>query len=175
MSTGRHDTSVDRSDRSGLAASAQLAGALVMRYGLAIIFLWVGGMKFTAYEAQAIAPFVANSPLVGWWHTLLGVQGTSYMLGVVEITIGVLLALRHVAPRASVLGGAGAVITFLITLTFMLTTPGVAAAEAGGFPALSANIGQFLAKDLGLLGVSLWLLGDSLRAADPNEPIPVPA
>ena len=55
-----------------------------------------------------------------------------------------------------------AVITFLVTLSFMLTTPGVGAEEAGGFPALSADIGQFLAKDAGLLAIALFILGDSL-------------
>jgi hypothetical protein len=38
--------------------------------------------------------------------------------------------------------------TFVITLTFFLSTPGVAEATAGGFPAISAPIGQFLLKDL---------------------------
>lgn len=46
----------------------------------------------------------------------------------------------------------------------MFTTPGVAAAEAGGFPALSAEIGQFLLKDLVLLAASVYVMGDSLLA-----------
>jgi hypothetical protein len=37
------------------------------------------------------------------------------------------------------------------TLTFFLSTPGVAEATAGGFPAISAAPGQFLLKDLGWL------------------------
>ena len=41
--------------------------------------------------------------------------------------------------------------TYLITLTFFLSTPGVAEATAGGFPAISAAPGQFLLKDLVLL------------------------
>ena len=36
------------------------------RYGLVIVLLWIGGMKFTAYEAEGIEPLVANSPLMGW-------------------------------------------------------------------------------------------------------------
>ncbi len=28
---------------------------------LVVVFLWFGGMKFTAYEASGIAPFIANS------------------------------------------------------------------------------------------------------------------
>jgi uncharacterized membrane protein YkgB len=55
------------------------------------------------------------------------------------------------------------VLLFLGTLSFLFTTPGVTA--AGGFPVLSARPGQFLIKDLVLLGAALWTLGDSLGAA----------
>lgn len=171
MATARDVSLTSDTSPGGLGPLAMRAGALVMRYGLAIIFLWIGGMKFTAYEAQGIAPFVANSPLVSWWHALLGIQGTAYMLGVYEIATGILLALRPLSARLAAVGGAMAVLTFLITLTFLFTTPGVAAPEAGGFPALSAGVGQFLAKDMGLLGISLWLLGDALTAAKADEPL----
>jgi reactive chlorine resistance protein C len=40
-------------------------GTHITRYGLAIVLLWIGGMKFTAYEAEGIKPLVANSPLMG--------------------------------------------------------------------------------------------------------------
>jgi reactive chlorine resistance protein C len=140
----------------------QAWGGNVMRGGLGLIFLWFGCMTFTSYEATGIAPFIMNSPLMGWWHSLLGIQGASTMLGIFEITTGILLALCQIAPRASVVGGAMAVFTFLITLSFFLTTPGVAAPM--GFPAISGHIGQFLLKDAGLLGISIWLFGGALVA-----------
>jgi uncharacterized membrane protein YkgB len=52
---------------------------------------------------------------------------------------------------------------FLGTLSFLFTTPGVTA--AGGFPVLSVLPGQFLLKDLVLIGAALWTLGESLGAA----------
>jgi uncharacterized membrane protein YkgB len=52
---------------------------------------------------------------------------------------------------------------FLGTLSFLITTPGIGEASAGGFPVLSAT-GEFLIKDFGLLGLSVWLLADSLVA-----------
>ena len=55
-------------------------------------------------------------------------------------------------------------VTFLITLTFFVSTPGVAEPTAGGFPAISAPIGQFLLKDLVLLAASINLLLASIRA-----------
>lgn len=134
---------------------------------------WFGYMKFTSYEATGVAPLIMNSPLVAWWHSVLGIQGASYMLGVIEITTGILLALYRLAPRLSVIGGAMAVATFLITLTFFFTTPGVAAPM--GFPAISGDVGQFLLKDAGLLGISIWLPGEALIATTVRVPMPMPS
>jgi CheY-like chemotaxis protein len=62
------------------------------------------------------------------------------------------------------IGSALGVGMFLTTLSFLVTTPGVWAAAAGGFPALSGSPGQFLIKDLALLEISLWSLGESWQA-----------
>ena len=83
----------------------------------------------------------------------------------VWVCAGVLLLARVVSPSLSFIGGVMSIITFLVTLSFMLTTPGVGAAEAGGFPALSAQVGQFLAKDMALLAISIFVTGESLAAA----------
>ena len=74
------------------------------------------------------------------------------------------LALRPLAPRISALGSGFAVLLFASTLSFLVTTPGVSVAAAGGFPVLSVLPGQFLLKDLVLIGASLWTLGDSVGA-----------
>ena len=123
-------------------------------------------MKFTAYEAEAIHPFVANSPLMSWVYGFMSVQGFSAVLGVVELTIAILIAVRPFMPRASVLGSAMAVGMFLTTLSFIVTTPGVWEQSAGGFPALSGAPGQVLIKDLALLGIAVWSLGEAWHASD---------
>lgn len=150
-------------------------GKALLQYGLAVVFLWFGAMKFTAYEAQGIAPFIANSPFVGWWHTLFGVQGASYMLGFIEISAGLLLALRRVNPLFSAAGGAIGVVTYLTTLSFFLTTPGVFEPSLGGFPAISAGLGQFLLKDVVLLGASFSILGSSLADVQSGQKSAKPA
>ena len=53
---------------------------------------------------------------------------------------------------------------FLTTLSFLVTTPGVWEPSLGGFPALSHRPGEFLLKDLALLGISLWSLGEAWNA-----------
>ena len=89
--------------------------------------------------------------------------------GVIEISIGPVMATRSIWLKASAIGGIGAVMTFLITLSFLLTTPGVW--EPGyGFGFLSALPGQFLAKDLVLLGVSIWTAAEAWKAAEMPGP-----
>ena len=154
------------------AASLSSAGAQTMetlgryaaRYGLVVTLFWIGGMKFTSYEAAGISGFVANSPLMSWAYSLFSIQGFSAVLGTTEIVIALLIASRPLSARAALVGSASAVGMFLTTLSFLLTTPGVWEASAGGFPALSVVPGQFLVKDFVLLGASLWLFGQDWRA-----------
>ena len=137
----------------------------LLRWTLVIVFLWFGAMKFTSYEANGIAPFIAHSPIMSWLHVLFGVQGASYAIGVIELSTAIALMAGAFNPLASALGAAMSCLTYLITLSFFLSTPGVAEPTAGGFPAISAPIGQFLLKDLVLLAASACLLLASLRAA----------
>jgi reactive chlorine resistance protein C len=145
-------------------------GTHATRYGLVVVLLWIGAMKFTAYEAEGVRPLVANSPLMGWVYGVTSVTAFSALLGVVEIAVGLLIALRPVWPRVSAAGSALAVGMFVTTLTFLFTTPGVWEASLGGFPALSAVPGQFLLKDVVLLGAALWTAGEALAARQPRVP-----
>src|SRR5215469_9683128 len=112
-----------------------VAGRLLVRYGLVVIIAWIGALKYTTYEAVAIKPLVAQSPLLSWVYHILSVRTFAAVLGTAEITAALLIALRPLAPRVSVPGSALAVLLFLGTLSFLPTTPGVSA--AGGFPVLS--------------------------------------
>ena len=145
------------------AVRLERIGGAVIRYGLALIIVWIGALKFAAYEAAAIEGLVAYSPLLSWTYGVAGVPAVAAAIGVVEIAIGGLIAIRSFAPRLSALGSLAAILMFLTTLSFMLTTPGVW--QPGyGFPFLS-GAGQFLVKDLILLRAAIWTAGDSLEAA----------
>jgi len=152
-------------EKNTFNSRAEAVGREVARYGLVIVVGWIGFMKFTAYEAERIRPFVANSPLMSWVYGLMSVRSFSAVLGVIEVAIALLIAARPFSPRASALGSALAVGMFLTTLSFLVTTPGVWEPSLGGFPALSALPGQFLIKDLALLGISLWSLGEAWKAS----------
>jgi reactive chlorine resistance protein C len=147
---------------------------LVERYGrtvtgaglyasLVVVYAWFGGMKFTAYEAEGLVGLVGNSPFLSWVYSLFSVRVFSSLLGVLELSVGALIAARLVSPVYSLVGGVLSVGLFVTTLSFMATTPGVIVPELG-FPAISVAPGQFLLKDVGLLALSLWIAVDSLSA-----------
>jgi reactive chlorine resistance protein C len=151
--------------KRSLSSWVEAVGHALARYGLVVVVAWIGLMKFTAYEAEGIRPFVAHSPLMSWVYGFISVRDFSAVLGVVEVAIALLIAVRPFAPRASALGSTLAVVMFLTTLSFLVTTPGVWEPSLGGFPALSAIPGQFLIKDLALLGIALWSLGEAWEAS----------
>ena len=162
MATLMQDTA---REQRAMSSRVEAVGRELARYGLVVVVAWIGLMKFTAYEAEGIRLYVANSPLMSWVYGPLSVRGFSAVLGVVEVAIALLIAARPLSARASALGSALAVGMFLTTLSFLLTTPGVWEPSAGGFPALSGKPGQFLLKDLALLGISLWSLGEACKAS----------
>jgi reactive chlorine resistance protein C len=140
------------------------AAGVLGRYGLVLVIGWIGALKFANYEAHQIQPLVANSPFMGWLYEIFPVYTFSALLGVFEVTAAVLLAIKPVAPRLSVVGSLLAIVLFVATISFLFTTPGIGEPAGGGFPAISL-VGEFLLKDVPLLGLSLWTLVDSLSAA----------
>ena len=145
-----------------------IAGRLLVRYGLVVVIAWIGALKYTSYEAAAIQPLIAHSPLLSWLYDIFSVRALAAVLGTAEIIAALLIAAWPWWPRVSAAGSAFGVLLFLSTLSFLVTTPGVTGAPAGGFPVLSVLPGQFLLKDLVLIGAALWTLGDSLGAARPQ-------
>jgi len=132
------------------------AGRGVLRYGLmALLLLW-GGFKFLAFEAEGIRPLIEHSPLLGWLYPLLGVRGTADLIGVIEIAAALLMGLRRWRPRLSAIGSLLAACTFLVTLSFLVTTPGVLAP--------TNPFGGFLMKDVVFLGAALYTAAEALEA-----------
>ena len=142
------------------------AGKHITRWGLVVVFLWIGAMKFTAYEAGGIQPLAANSPLMSWAYLVFSKGQFSAILGTVEVLIALLIAARPLSPRLSALGSTLAACMFVTTLTFLFSTPSVIEPSLG-FPALSRVPGQFLIKDVVLLAAAVWSAGEALRA-DPS-------
>jgi len=127
-------------------------GAFVLRYSLVFFLLFFGALKWTAAEANGIQQMVSHSPFFFWLYPAVGVQRGSEVIGVIELVIGILIAVRRWAPRASAVGSLAASGMFVVTLSFLVTTP---------------NIGEgapFLLKDLTLLGAALWTASEAISA-----------
>ena len=139
---------------SGLETWSLRIGKVVLRYSLVLFFLGFGILKFTPGEAAAIHAPITHSPFLFWLDALFGQQGASNVIGVIEIALALLIAVRPIAPRLSALGGFGTAFALLITLSFLLTTP-----------QLDPGLAAFIIKDVTLFGAALWSAGEALGAA----------
>jgi reactive chlorine resistance protein C len=182
INTGLRILAHPRSDRIGIQA---------MRIAIAVIFLWIGALKFAPYEADSITPFVANSPVMSFfyehprdykahlthegelkplqrdWQTANNTYGFSRGLGTLEIVIGLLTLAGLVSRRVGLGGAALAFATPFVTLSFLITTPEAWVPALGdaqhGFPFLS-GAGRLVLKDVALLAGAWLVMVDGARA-----------
>ncbi|HDU8492096.1 TPA: DUF417 family protein [Aeromonas hydrophila] len=137
-------------------------GFLIALAGVVLTLLWIGVFKFTPTEAAAIRPLVASHPLMSWLYAVLSEQAVSNLIGLVEILIAGGLIAGLWRPRLGYWISLGAILTFLVTLSFLLTLPGVWKL-VDGVPVTEF----FIFKDLVLLGVAWHYLNLSrARLAD---------
>lgn len=125
-------------------------GFLVALAGVVLTLLWIGVFKFTPTEAAAIKPLVASHPMMSWLYGPLSEQSVSNLIGVVEIVIAIGLVVGLWQPRIGYWCSMWAIVTFLATLSFLLTLTGVWKV-VDGVPVTEF----FLFKDLVFLGVVL--------------------
>ena len=155
-----------------------------MRIAIAIVFVWIGALKFVPYEADSITPFVANNPVMRLfyrypdeykahltregefvaaqreWQTKNNTYTFSRGLGLLEILIGVLTLVGLVSHRYGLAGATLSLLTPVVTLSFLVTTPEAWVPNLGdgyfGFPYLS-GAGRLIIKDV-LLFAGSWLV-----------------
>jgi reactive chlorine resistance protein C len=174
------------------AARLDHIGMGLLRLGLVIVLLWIGGLKFASYEADSIVPLVANSPFGTFlyhhrppeyrhymnkegeavpaheqWQKSNGTYPVSYGLGVIIVGLGLLIALHPVLPQFSAVGGLLLIGMCFVTLSFLVTTPEAWVPALGdvhhGFPYLS-GVGRLIIKDAIMLGAAVTTLADSANA-----------
>ncbi|UBH28394.1 DUF417 family protein [Aeromonas enteropelogenes] len=125
-------------------------GFLIALAGVVLTLLWIGVFKFTPTEAAAIKPLVVSHPLMSWLYGPLSEQGVSNLIGLAEILIAIGLIVGLWQPRIGYWSSMGAIVTFLVTLSFLLTLTGVWKV-VDGVPVTEF----FIFKDLVFLGVVL--------------------
>ena len=136
----------------------QSLGYTISVVGAAIVLLWIGIFKFTPTEAKGIESLVKNSFLMSWLYNVTSVQGVSILIGSIEIVAAVCLLLSLFWKKAGLVGGLLSAIIFLVTLSFLFTTPGVFK-NIDGVPVTDF----FILKDIMALGISLMVMGRSLH------------
>ncbi|WP_232494273.1 reactive chlorine resistance membrane protein RclC [Novosphingobium kaempferiae] len=176
----------------GLVAGSRshAIGIAAMKIAIAVVFLWIGWLKFIPYEADSITPFVANSPFMSFfyahpaeyaahltregmlneahraWQVTNGTYTFSRGLGTVEIIIGLLTLSGLFSRRVGLVGALLAFATPFVTLSFLLTTPEAWVPALGdaqhGFPYLS-GAGRLVLKDTALLAGAWLVIVDTAR------------
>lgn len=169
---------------------ADKLGVHLIRLSIAIVFIWIGLLKFVPFEADSITPMVAQSPLMSFfynhpteykehmtkegqlvpeqraWQQQNNTYGYSNGLGTVELTIAFLLLLNPVSRKAGLVGGLMAFFTPFVTMSFLITTPEAWVPALGdaqhGFPYLS-GMGRLILKDTMMTAGAVVAMADSAR------------
>ena len=176
-----------------LAASSlsAKAGVALMKIAIAVIFLWIGWLKFQPYEADSITVFVANSPFMRFfyahphdyashltkegmlvpaqraWQIANNTYGFADGLGTLEMIIGALTLSGLFSKRLGMVGAILAFLTPFVTLSFLITTPQVWVPALGdaqhGFPYLS-GAGRLVIKDVAIFAGAWIVIVDTARS-----------
>ncbi len=128
-------------------------GYYISLFGAALILLWIGIFKFTPTEANAIKPLIENHFLTFFVYNFVSVQAVSNAIGVIEIIIALLLLFSVKFASLRKYAGIGMIFTFLITLSYLFTTPNIWKV-VDGIPVTDF----FIVKDVMFLGFGLIIL-----------------
>ncbi|PKF74993.1 DUF417 family protein [Chryseobacterium sp. PMSZPI] len=144
---------VGTTHESHKSTSTYKLGYYISLFGAALILLWIGIFKFTPTEAASIKPLIENHFLTFFVYKIMSVQAVSNLIGTIEIIIALLLIFSAKFAVLKRYAGVGMVVTFLVTLSYLFTTPGMWK-TVDGVPVTDF----FILKDLMLLGFGLMLL-----------------
>lgn len=116
---------------------------------VAMVLLWIGGMKFYEFEANAIVGLVETSPFMSWLYTVFSVQGASNIIGGFDVLFAVLLGADILLnnKKLIIVSGLACLSVFLMTQTFLITANGAFSSST-----LLERLGQFVIKDLWYVG-----------------------
>ncbi|MDN2667977.1 DUF417 family protein [Vibrio sp. 14N.309.X.WAT.E.F5] len=121
--------------------------------GVALVLAWIGIYKFTPTEAMLIEPLIANHPAMNWLYNLFSVQAVSNMVGGAEIIVAIGLIVGFKKPTVAFYSGIAAAAIFIVTLSFLITTPNTWKVSDG---ILVTNF--FLVKDILFLAIAISVI-----------------
>jgi uncharacterized membrane protein YkgB len=134
-------------------------GIFILRYGLGIVIIWLGFLKFKNSEAEYTHQLISGGYL-SWLFKYLTPYALNHIVAYLQIVIGLFIMLKPISRALSFWGGIGATLMFLFSISLLFTSQ-IVWLSGYGFPELS-KIGQTLLKDFILFGAAAWCVGDSI-------------
>ncbi len=128
-------------------------GYLIGVFGVSLVLAWIGIYKFTPTEAKLIQPLVENHFAMGWLYNLISVQAASNLIGATEIVVAIGLIIGIKYTKIAYFSGIAAALIFVVTLSFLLTTPNTWKVSDG---VLVTNF--FLVKDILFLAIAVSVI-----------------
>ena len=112
---------------------------------VAMVLLWIGGMKFFEFEAHAIVGLVETSSFMSWLYDVFSVQEASNVIGGFDIFFALLLGASIYSKKKPLIiaSGMACLSVFLMTQTFLFTVP-----DTFNSATIVNRLGQFVIKDL---------------------------
>ena len=121
--------------------------------GVALVLAWIGIYEFTPTEAILIEPLIANQPAMSWLYNLFSVPAVSNMVDSAEVIVAIGLMIRFKKPQVAFYSGIAAAAIFVVTLSFLITTPNAWKVSDG---ILVTNF--FLVKDILFLAIAISVI-----------------
>lgn len=134
-------------------------GVFILRYGLGIVIIWLGFLKFKNSEADYTYQLISGGYL-SWILKYLTPYALNQILAYMQIIIGVFIMVKPISKPLSFWGGVAAAAMFLISISLLFSSD-VVWLTGYGFPELS-KVGQSILKDFILFGSAAWCVGDSM-------------
>jgi len=142
-----------------VAKTFKTLGQFIFRYGLGLVFIWMGVLKFKNSEADYLKEILQNSSLFSWMLKYVTAYTFTLIVAYLQIGIGLLIVLKPVSRKLSMIGGLLALVVLGLSVLTLFTS-GYVWQTGYGFPELS-KVGQSILKDVILLGAAAWCIGDS--------------
>lgn len=132
----------------------------LLRYGLAIVLIWLGITKLRNFEQDNIRHLIENSALLTWTFKYVATSTIVLIVAYGQIVCGVMIALKTVSDKIAFWGSLIIVIGCIISVSFVFTSDMVWH-PSFRFPELS-KIGQSIVKDIILLAAASWCTSETI-------------
>ena len=134
--------------------------SFLLRYGLAIVLIWLGVTKLRSFEQDHLRQLIQNSALLSWMFKYIALSTIVTIVAYGQIVAGVMIAMKQVSDKIAFWGSLVVAIGCLVSVSFIITSDMVWH-PSFRFPELS-KMGQSILKDLILLAAAAWCTSETI-------------